>query len=50
MGIIPVADTVLTSSYYCDIGSKTDELLHEIYVAISPVCGWIHSTKIFSPM
>jgi len=28
-GIIPVPDMVLTSSYYCDMGSKTDELLHE---------------------
>jgi len=31
MGIIPVPDMVLTSSYYCDAGSKTDELLHERY-------------------
>jgi benzoyl-CoA reductase/2-hydroxyglutaryl-CoA dehydratase subunit BcrC/BadD/HgdB len=30
-GIIPVPDMVLTSSYYCDMGSKTDELLHERY-------------------
>ncbi|MCK4784308.1 MAG: 2-hydroxyacyl-CoA dehydratase [Desulfobacteraceae bacterium] len=30
-GIIPIPDLVLTSSYYCDMGSKTDELLHEIY-------------------
>jgi benzoyl-CoA reductase/2-hydroxyglutaryl-CoA dehydratase subunit BcrC/BadD/HgdB len=30
-GIIPVADMVLTSSYYCDMGSKTDELIHERY-------------------
>lgn len=30
-GIIPVADMVLTSSYYCDMGSKADELLHERY-------------------
>jgi len=30
-GIVPVADLVLTSSYYCDMGSKTDELLHERY-------------------
>lgn len=30
-GIIPVPDMVLTSSYYCDMGSKTDELLHEKY-------------------
>ena len=30
-GIIPVPDMVLTSSYYCDAGSKTDELLHERY-------------------
>ena len=31
MGILPVPDLVLTSSYYCDMGSKADELLHEIY-------------------
>jgi len=30
-GIIPIPDLVLTSSYYCDMGSKTDELLHERY-------------------
>ena len=30
-GIIPVPDMVITSSYYCDMGSKTDELLHERY-------------------
>lgn len=30
-GIIPAPDMVLTSSYYCDMGSKTDELLHEVY-------------------
>jgi hypothetical protein len=30
-GIIPVPDLVLTSSYYCDMGSKTDELLHYRY-------------------
>jgi benzoyl-CoA reductase/2-hydroxyglutaryl-CoA dehydratase subunit BcrC/BadD/HgdB len=30
-GIIPVPDMVLTSSYYCDMGSKTDELIHERY-------------------
>jgi hypothetical protein len=30
-GIIPMPDLVLTSSYYCDMGSKSDELLHEIY-------------------
>jgi len=30
-GIIPVPDLVITSSYYCDAGSKTDELLHERY-------------------
>jgi benzoyl-CoA reductase/2-hydroxyglutaryl-CoA dehydratase subunit BcrC/BadD/HgdB len=30
-GIIPVPDLAVTSSYYCDMGSKTDELLHEIY-------------------
>jgi len=28
-GIIPIPDLVLTSSYYCDMGSKTDELLHQ---------------------
>jgi benzoyl-CoA reductase/2-hydroxyglutaryl-CoA dehydratase subunit BcrC/BadD/HgdB len=31
LGIIPVPDLVLTSSYYCDMGSKTDELLHHRY-------------------
>jgi len=30
-GIIPIPDLVLTSSYYCDMGSKTDELLHQRY-------------------
>jgi benzoyl-CoA reductase/2-hydroxyglutaryl-CoA dehydratase subunit BcrC/BadD/HgdB len=30
-GIIPVPDLVLTSSYFCDMGSKADELLHEKY-------------------
>lgn len=30
-GIIPIPDMVLTSSYYCDMGSKADELLHERY-------------------
>jgi hypothetical protein len=30
-GIIPVPDLVTGSSYYCDMGSKTDELLHEKY-------------------
>jgi hypothetical protein len=30
-GIIPVPDLVTGSSYFCDMGSKTDELLHEIY-------------------
>jgi len=30
-GIIPVPDMALTSSYYCDMGSKNDELLHEMY-------------------
>jgi hypothetical protein len=30
-GIIPIPDLVLTSSYYCDMGSKADELLHERY-------------------
>jgi benzoyl-CoA reductase/2-hydroxyglutaryl-CoA dehydratase subunit BcrC/BadD/HgdB len=29
--IIPVPDLVLTSSYFCDMGSKADELLHEKY-------------------
>ena len=31
LGIIPVPDLVFASSYYCDMGSKADELLHEIY-------------------
>jgi len=30
-GIIPVPDMVTCSSYFCDMGSKTDELLHERY-------------------
>lgn len=30
-GIIPVPDLALTSSYYCDAGSKNDELLHQRY-------------------
>jgi len=30
-GIIPVPDMVLTSSYYCDMGSKADELIHQRY-------------------
>ncbi|MEE8618854.1 MAG: 2-hydroxyacyl-CoA dehydratase family protein, partial [Dehalococcoidales bacterium] len=30
-GIIPVPDLVTGSSYFCDMGSKTDELLHERY-------------------
>ncbi len=30
-GIIPVPDLALGSSYYCDMGSKADELLHERY-------------------
>jgi len=29
--IIPVPDLVTGSSYYCDMGSKADELLHEKY-------------------
>jgi len=29
--MIPVPDLVTGSSYYCDMGSKADELLHEIY-------------------
>ena len=29
--IIPIPDLVLTSSYYCDMGSKADELLHQKY-------------------
>lgn len=31
LGIIPVPDLVTGSSYYCDMGSKADELLQEIY-------------------
>lgn len=31
LGIIPVPDLVTGSSYFCDMGSKADELLHEIY-------------------
>jgi len=31
LGMIPVPDLVTGSSYYCDMGSKADELLHEIY-------------------
>lgn len=31
LGIIPVPDLVTGSSYYCDMGSKADELLHQIY-------------------
>ena len=30
-GIIPIPDLVTGSSYYCDMGSKADELLHEKY-------------------
>jgi len=30
-GIISVPDLVTGSSYYCDMGSKSDELLHETY-------------------
>ena len=30
-GIIPVPDLAITSSYFCDMGSKTDELLHQRY-------------------
>ena len=30
-GIIPVPDLMTGSSYYCDMGSKADELLHEKY-------------------
>lgn len=30
-GVIPVPDLAFTSGYYCDIGSKTDEFLHERY-------------------
>jgi len=45
-GIIPVPDMVVTSSYYCDMGSKTDELLHEryghpaVYIDGSMDSGW----------
>jgi len=31
LGIIPVPDLVTGSSYFCDMGSKADELLHERY-------------------
>ncbi|MFC1822208.1 2-hydroxyacyl-CoA dehydratase [Thermodesulfobacteriota bacterium] len=31
LGIIPIPDLTSGSSYYCEIASKTDELLHEIY-------------------
>jgi hypothetical protein len=31
MGVIPVPDMTAGSSYYCEIASKTDELMHEIY-------------------
>jgi len=31
LGIIPVPDLVACSSYYCDMGSKADELLKETY-------------------
>ena len=30
-GIIPIPDLVTGSSYFCDMGSKADELLHERY-------------------
>lgn len=30
-GIIPVPDLITGSSYFCDMGSKADELLHEKY-------------------
>jgi len=30
-GIVPVPDLVTGSSYFCDMGSKADELLHERY-------------------
>ena len=30
-GIIPIPDLVFTSSYFCDMGSKADELLHFKY-------------------
>ncbi|HDP80556.1 MAG TPA: 2-hydroxyacyl-CoA dehydratase, partial [Spirochaetes bacterium] len=31
LGVIPVPDLVTGSSYYCDMGSKADELLHQLY-------------------
>jgi len=31
LSMIPLPDLVTGSSYYCDMGSKADELLHEIY-------------------
>jgi hypothetical protein len=31
LGIIPIPDLVTGSSYFCDMGSKADELLHEMY-------------------
>jgi benzoyl-CoA reductase/2-hydroxyglutaryl-CoA dehydratase subunit BcrC/BadD/HgdB len=31
LGVIPVPNLVTGSSYYCDMGSKADELLHKIY-------------------
>jgi hypothetical protein len=31
LGIVPIPDLVTGSSYFCDMGSKADELLHEIY-------------------
>lgn len=31
LGIIPIPDLVTGSSYYCDMGSKADELLHQVY-------------------
>jgi benzoyl-CoA reductase/2-hydroxyglutaryl-CoA dehydratase subunit BcrC/BadD/HgdB len=31
LGIIPIPDLVTGSSYFCDMGSKSDELLHEVY-------------------
>jgi len=30
-GIIPIPDLITGSSYFCDMGSKADELLHERY-------------------
>jgi len=30
-GIIPIPDMVFCSSYFCDMGSKADELLHQRY-------------------